>query len=193
MELVFATNNPNKIKEVAALLPKEIKLLSLEEISCTEDIPETADTIKGNALQKMEYVKQKYGLDCFADDTGLEVEALNGEPGVFSARYAGNAKDSEANIEKLLENLQNKTSRTAQFKTVIALNFKGKIYTFEGICRGSITSEIRGIDGFGYDPVFQPEGTSKTFAEMKLSEKSKISHRGIAVRKLCSFLTRNRL
>ena len=193
MKLVFATNNPNKIKEVAALLPKEINLLSLEEIGCIEDIPETADTIEGNALQKMKYVKQKYGLDGFADDTGLEVDALNGEPGVFSARYAGSIRSSEANIQKLLGKLQNKTSRKARFKTVIALCLEGEIHTFEGICRGSITSEKRGSDGFGYDPVFQPEGASKTFAEMELSEKSKLSHRGIAVRKLCAFLSEKSL
>ena len=193
MELVFATNNRNKMKEVAALLPKKIQVLTLEEIGCTEDIPETAETIEGNALQKMEYVKQKYRVDCFADDTGLEVEALEGKPGVLSARYAGPAKDSEANIQKLLQKLKGKTSRKARFKTVIALHFRGQNYTFEGICNGSITEQKMGTDGFGYDAIFQPEGASKTFAEMELSEKSKLSHRGIAVRKLCEFLSQNSL
>lgn len=188
MKLVFATNNKNKIKEVQSLMPEGIHLLSLEEIGCHEDIPETSSTIEGNAIQKAEYVKEKYGYDCFADDTGLEVAALNGAPGVYSARYAGEEKSSDANIGKLLKELEGKEDRSARFKTVIALHLKGKFHTFEGICAGNIIFERKGLQGFGYDPVFQPEGKSETFAEMNLSEKSKISHRGRAIRKLIDFL-----
>ena len=189
MKLVFATNNKNKLKEVQALLPKEIRLLSLEEIGCTEDIPETAPTIEGNAIQKAEYVKKNYGYDCFADDTGLEVEALNGAPGVYSARYAGGDKSSEANIDKLLKELEGKEDRSARFKTVIALHLKGKLHTFTGICSGSIIFNRKGLQGFGYDPVFQAEGKQVTFAEMSLDEKSQISHRARATRELIDFLT----
>ena len=189
MKLVFATNNKNKLKEVQALLPKEIKLLSLEEIGCTEDIPETAPTIEGNAIQKADYVKKNYGYNCFADDTGLEVEALNGAPGVYSARYAGEDKSSEANIDKLLKELQGKENRSARFKTVIALHLDGKLRTFTGICSGNVIFERKGLQGFGYDPVFQPEGKSHTFAEMNLEEKSKISHRARATRQLIDFLS----
>lgn len=188
MKLVFATNNKNKIKEVQSLMPEGIHLLSLEEIGCHEDIPETSPTIEGNAIQKAEYVKEKYGYDCFADDTGLEVAALNGAPGVYSARYAGEEKSSDANIGKLLKELEGKENRSARFKTVIALHLKGKFHTFEGICAGNIIFERKGLQGFGYDPVFQPEGKSETFAEMNLSEKSKISHRARAIRKLIDFL-----
>lgn len=191
LKLVFATNNANKIKEIKKLLPSQIELLSLKDIGCEEDIPETADTIEGNALQKVQYVKQNYGYDCFADDTGLEVEALNGEPGVYSARYAGDAKDSEANIEKLLHNLKREPNRKARFKTVIALILENKEYTFPGICEGEIVSEKKGVQGFGYDPVFQPEGFRQTFAEMSLEEKSKISHRARATRELTDFLRKN--
>jgi XTP/dITP diphosphohydrolase len=189
MKLVFATNNKNKLKEVQALLPEEIELLSLEEIGCTEDIPETAPTIEGNAIQKAEYVKKNYGYDCFADDTGLEVEALNGAPGVFSARYAGKEKSSEANIDKLLKELEGKEDRSARFKTVIALHLNGKLHTFTGICSGNIIFDRKGLQGFGYDPVFQAEGKQVTFAEMSLEEKSQISHRARATRKLIDFLT----
>lgn len=191
LKLVFATNNANKIKEVKNLLPSQIELLSLKDIGCEEDIPETADTIEGNALQKVQYVKQKYGYDCFADDTGLEVEALNGEPGVYSARYAGDAKDSEANMQKLLYNLKGEPNRKARFKTVIALILENKEYTFPGICEGEIVPEKKGVQGFGYDPVFQPEGFRQTFAEMSLEEKSKISHRARATRELTGFLAKN--
>ncbi|WP_029036477.1 non-canonical purine NTP diphosphatase [Salinimicrobium xinjiangense] len=189
MKLVFATNNKNKIKEVQALLPKEIQLLSLEEIGCTEDIPETSPTIEGNAIQKAEYVKQKYGYDCFADDTGLEVEALDGAPGVYSARYAGEVKSSDANINKLLKELEGEEDRSARFKTVIALHLNGELHTFTGICSGNIIFERKGLQGFGYDPVFQPEGKTLTFAEMSLREKSEISHRALATRQLIDFLT----
>ena len=188
MKLVFATNNKNKIKEVQALMPEGIHLLSLEEIGCHEDIPETSPTIEGNAIQKAEYVKENYGYDWFADDTGLEVEALNGAPGVYSARYAGEEKSSEANINKLLQELKGKDNRSARFKTVISLHLDGKLHTFEGICSGNIIFERKGLQGFGYDPVFQPEGKSVTFAEMDLQEKSKISHRARATRKLIDFL-----
>ena len=189
MKLVFATNNKNKIKEVQALMPEGIKLLSLEDIGCFEDIPETAPTIEGNAVQKAEYVKENYGYDCFADDTGLEVAALNGAPGVYSARYAGEAKNNEANIDKLLQELEGKEDRSARFKTVIALHLDGQLHSFPGICSGNIIFERKGLQGFGYDPVFQPEGKSITFAEMSLEEKSKISHRARATRKLIDFLT----
>ena len=188
MKLVFATNNKNKIKEVQALLPKEMELLSLEEIGCHEDIPETAPTIEGNAVQKTEYIKKNYGYDCFADDTGLEVEALGGAPGVYSARYSGEEKSSEANIDKLLKELRGREDRSARFKTVIALHLNGKLHSFEGICSGNIIFDRKGSEGFGYDPVFQPEGKSLTFAEMSLEEKSTISHRAHATRKLVDFL-----
>ena len=188
MQIVFATNNINKIKEVQALLPKSIQIISLESISCLEDIPETADTIEGNAIQKANYITQKYGYDCFADDTGLEVEALNGEPGVFSARYAGVQRNAEDNMNLLLEKLQNQTNRKAQFKTVIALNLNGKQYLFSGIAPGEITLEKIGNQGFGYDPIFQPEGFSETFAQLSLAQKGQISHRGKATQTLIAFL-----
>lgn len=188
LKLVFATNNANKIKEIKTLIPSQIELLSLKDIGCEEDIPETADTIEGNALQKVRYVKENYGYDCFADDTGLEVEALNGEPGVYSARYAGEAKDSEANMKKLLHELEGESNRRARFKTVIALILEDRQYTFPGICEGEIMLQKTGNQGFGYDPVFQPEGFQLTFAEMSLGEKSKVSHRARATRKLAEFL-----
>lgn len=188
MQLVFATNNHNKLKEVQALVPKHIKLLSLADILCIEDVPETQSTIEGNAIQKTEYIKANYGYDCFADDTGLEVEALNGEPGVFSARYAGPQRNAEANMSKLLSELDNKTTRRAQFKTVIALHLNGKLETFTGICKGEITRERQGEKGFGYDPIFKAEGYDKTFAEISLEEKNKIGHRGKAVQQLIQFL-----
>jgi len=188
MQLVFATNNLNKLKEVQAILPQHIKLLSLKEIACDEDIPETQPTIEGNAIQKAEYLKKHYGYDCFADDTGLEVEALNGAPGVFSARYAGPQRNAEDNTNKLLEELKDKPNRNAQFKTVIALHLNGKLHTFTGICKGEITMKKHGEGGFGYDPVFKAEGYKKTFAEISLDEKNKIGHRGKAVAQLLSFL-----
>lgn len=188
MQLVFATNNHNKLKEVQALVPKHIKLLSLADILCIEDVPETQSTIEGNAIQKAEYIKANYGYDCFADDTGLEVEALNGEPGVFSARYAGPQRNAEDNMSKLLFELDNKATRRAQFKTVIALHLNGKLETFTGICKGEITRERQGEKGFGYDPIFKAEGYDKTFAEISLEEKNKIGHRGKAVQQLIQFL-----
>ncbi|REG87388.1 non-canonical purine NTP diphosphatase [Winogradskyella sediminis] len=188
MQLVFATNNLNKLKEVQEMLPAHIKLLSLADINCNEDIPETQSTIEGNAIQKAEYLKKHYGYDCFADDTGLEVEALNGEPGVYSARYAGPQRNADDNTYKLLTKLEDKTNRNAQFKTVIALLLNGKLHTFTGICKGDITKEKQGEGGFGYDPVFKAQGHNKTFAEISLEEKNSIGHRGKAVKQLVEFL-----
>ena len=189
MQLVFASNNYNKIKEVQALLPDTIQIVSLESIGCVEDIPETAATIEANAIQKANYITEKYGYDCFADDTGLEVEALDGEPGVYSARYAGEQRNAEDNMDKLLKNLQEHSCRSAQFKTVIALNLKGKQYLFMGIAKGEITQEKKGEQGFGYDPIFQPEGYSETFAQLSLEQKGEISHRGKATKQLIDFLS----
>lgn len=188
MKLVFASNNKNKIQEIQALVPNTFQILSLEEIGCTEDIPETADTIEGNAILKANYVTEKYGYDCFADDTGLEVEALNGAPGVYSARYAGEQKDANDNMDKLLSELEDKSNRKANFKTVIALNLKGEQNLFTGIINGKIIEDKIGTNGFGYDPIFVAEGYEKTFAELSMEEKSTISHRGIAVKELILFL-----
>ena len=188
MKIVFATNNPNKIKEVQSLIPSHITLVSLEAIGCCEEIPETQDTIKGNAIQKAAYIKQNYGHDCFADDTGLEVTGLSGAPGVFSARYAGPEKSSEANMDLLLSELKSKSDRSAQFKTVITLHFNGKIIAFEGICKGEITKEKKGTGGFGYDPIFKPLEDNRTFAELSIERKNQIGHRGKAVRKLVDYL-----
>ena len=188
MQLVFATNNLNKIKEVQSLLPSSIQIISLESIGCLEDIPETANTIEGNAIQKANYITEKYGYDCFADDTGLEVEALHGEPGVDSAHYAGEQRNANDNMNLLLENLQNQSNRNAQFKTVIALNLNGKQHLFTGIVEGKITLEKIGNQGFGYDPIFQPKGFSETFAQLSLAQKGQISHRGLATKQLIAFL-----
>lgn len=188
MQIVFATNNKNKIQEVQQLLPSTIEIISLKSIGCFEEIPETAATIQKNAIIKANYVTQKYGYDCFADDTGLEVEALNGEPGAFSARYAGEHCNSDDNMNKLLDALSNETNRNAQFKTVIALNLNGTQHLFTGIARGEITLEKIGYQGFGYDPIFKPEGFKKTFAQLSLEEKGLISHRGKATKQLINFL-----
>ena len=188
MKLVFASNNKNKIKEIQLLVPASIEIVSLEDIGCTEDIPETAHTIEGNAILKANYVTEKYGLNCFADDTGLEVEALNGAPGVYSARYAGEPKDDNNNMNELLFQLEKETNRNANFKTVIALNLNGKQELFVGMIFGKITREKVGTNGFGYDPIFVAEGYEKTFAELDMEEKSNISHRGIAVKQLITFL-----
>ena len=193
MKLVFASNNKNKIQEIQALVPNTIQIVSLEEIGCTEDIPETADTIEGNAILKANYVTEKYGYDCFADDTGLEVEALNGAPGVYSARYAGEQKDANDNMDKLLSELKDKSNRKANFKTVIALNLNGKQNLFTGIINGKIIKEKMGTNGFGYDPIFVADGYEKTFAELSMEEKSTISHRGIAVKELILFLQKQTL
>ncbi|WP_044404013.1 non-canonical purine NTP diphosphatase [Lacinutrix sp. Hel_I_90] len=190
MQLVFATNNLNKLKEVQSLIPEHIKLVSLKDIGCFEDVPETQTTIEGNAIQKADYIKVRYGYDCFADDTGLEVEALNNDPGVYSARYAGEQRDANDNMDKLLLNLKDKTNRSAQFKTVIALHLNGKLETFTGLCKGEITKEKIGDHGFGYDPIFKPNGYSETFAQMDLKLKNEIGHRGKAVQLLIGFLNK---
>jgi XTP/dITP diphosphohydrolase len=187
-KLVVATNNAHKLKEISAILGNEMELLSLKDIHCNADIPETADTLEGNARQKAMYIHENYGMDCFADDTGLEVEALNGAPGVFSARYAGDGHDSEANMQKLLKELEGKENRKAQFRTAICLIMEGKEYLFEGIVKGHIIEEKRGGAGFGYDPIFIPEGYNQTFAELGNDVKNTISHRARAVEKLCTFL-----
>lgn len=188
MKLVFASNNQNKIKEIQQLLPPSIEIISLEDIGCHEEIPETADTIEGNAIIKANYVTQKYGYDCFADDTGLEVEALNGAPGVYSARYAGEQRSAEDNMDKLLEALSDKTNRNAHFKTVITLNLNGKQHLFTGIARGEITLAKAGNKGFGYDPIFRLEGHDETFAELSSTIKNQVSHRGKATQLLIDFL-----
>lgn len=190
MQLVFASNNKNKIKEIQALVSDTIQIISLEDIGCTEDIPETAETIEGNAILKANYVTEKYGYPCFADDTGLEVEALNGAPGVYSARYAGEQKDANDNMDKLLLELKDKSNRKANFKTVICLNLNGTQQLFTGIITGKIIDEKIGTNGFGYDPVFIAEGYQKTFAQLTLEEKAQISHRGIAVAQLIAFLSK---
>lgn len=190
MKLVFATNNKHKLDEVRKITSHHpVEIVSLAEINCFDDIPETADTLEGNALQKAHYIQEKFGLNCFADDTGLEVEALNNAPGVYSARYAGLGHDSEANMKKLLKEMEGKENRKARFRTVIALVWNGKTYTFEGIVNGTITTAKRGENGFGYDPIFIPEGYDQTFAELGDNIKNQISHRAKAVEKLDEFLT----
>ena len=189
MKLVFASNNPNKIFEIQSMLPADIQILSLESIGCFEEIPETSDTIEGNAIQKANYISSKYGYDCFADDTGLEVESLRNEPGVYSARYAGEHRNANDNMTKVLQNLENYQNRAARFKTVICLNLNDKQFLFEGIVNGQITIEKTGNGGFGYDPIFQPNGFSETFPELSLEIKNRISHRGIATQKLITHLT----
>ena len=188
MKIVFATNNKNKIIEVAQLLPQNIQIVSLEDIGCHEDVPETANTIEGNAMMKADYITQKYGYDCFADDTGLEIEALNNEPGVYSARYAGEQRSADDNMDKVLAKLRDNENRKAQFKTVIALNFNGKQLLYTGICKGTITTEKKGTQGFGYDPIFEPEGFNHTFAELSTEVKGTIGHRGKATRLLIEHL-----
>lgn len=189
-KLVFVTNNAHKLEEISSILGGKMELLSLKDIQCTADIPETADTLEGNAIQKAEYIHRHYGLDCFADDTGLEVEALDGAPGVYSARYAGEGHDSEANMQKLLHNLEGKNNRKAQFRTAICLIMDDEQHLFEGICRGEIIKEKRGGAGFGYDPIFVPEGYTETFAELGNDIKNTISHRAKAVQMLCEFLNK---
>ncbi|MDR0742872.1 MAG: non-canonical purine NTP diphosphatase [Tannerella sp.] len=186
--IVFATNNLHKLEEVRAIISGKINIVSLSGIGCRDDIPETSGTLEGNALQKAHYVKDHFGYDCFADDTGLEVEALNGEPGVRSARYAGDACDSEANIEKLLHALAGKQNKKARFRTVIALIINEQELFFEGVVNGHIIEDRRGDAGFGYDPVFVPEGFRETFAELGMDIKNKISHRAIATRKFADRL-----
>jgi XTP/dITP diphosphohydrolase len=188
MDLVFATQNQNKAKEIQELLPNTIRVKTLAEINCFDDIPETADTLEGNASLKSQYVVSNFQVNCFADDTGLEISALNGAPGVYSARYAGEGKDSNDNMNLVLKELDGVSDRTAQFRTVISLIINGEEKQFEGIAKGEITLAKSGKSGFGYDPIFKPSGYSQTFSEMSMEEKNKISHRGIAVRKLVDYL-----
>ena len=187
-KFVFATNNTHKISEVANIVSDDFLITGLLDIGCSEDIPETADTLEGNALLKAWYVKNNYGYDCFADDTGLEVEALGGAPGVYSARYAGQAHDSQANMQKLLQQMKGITNREARFRTVIALIIDEKEYLFEGIINGHIAESLRGANGFGYDPIFIPDNYTETFAELSETAKNTISHRAKAIHKLADFL-----
>ncbi|MCM1332082.1 MAG: non-canonical purine NTP diphosphatase [Bacteroides sp.] len=186
-KIVFATNNAHKLDEVRAILGEEYCVAGLHDIGCDEDIPETSDTLDGNAEIKARFVKEKYGYDCFADDTGLEVDALDGAPGVYSARYAGPGHDSEANMKLLLHNMEGKDNRKARFRTVICLIEGDSMKKFEGIVNGIITEERRGTNGFGYDPIFVPEGFDRTFAELTSEEKNGISHRGRATARLCEY------
>ena len=187
-KLVFATNNVHKLSEVRAILATQYEIISLAELNCFDDIPETADTLNGNALLKAQYIFDKFQLNCFADDTGLEVDALNGAPGVYSARYAGEDNNAKNNMQKLLLNLAGETKRDAHFRTVIALIEDGEVRYFEGKIEGKIATEPKGETGFGYDPVFIPNGYSQSFAELGTSEKNKISHRALAVQKLADYL-----
>jgi XTP/dITP diphosphohydrolase len=191
MELLFATNNKHKIHEISKILGQSYRILSLKDVGFSGDIPEEKATLEENALQKAEFIYNRFAIECFADDTGLEIDALGGEPGVYSARYAGNDKNSEANMDKVLRLLEGKENRTARFRTVISLIFQGKKYAFEGKVEGKILREKRGNEGFGYDPIFQPDGYEQTFAEMPLSVKNKISHRSRAIRKLTIFLDKH--
>ena len=188
IELVFATNNAHKLAEVKEILGASVRVFSLKDIGCLEDIPETADTLDGNAMLKARYVKQNYGYDCFADDTGLEIKALDNAPGVYSARYAGEAKDSSANMRKALEELQDKSDRSARFRTALALLVGEQTSLFEGVVEGTIIREARGTAGFGYDPIFIPNGYTETFAELGTTIKNEISHRAEAIKKLKRFL-----
>lgn len=188
-KLIFVTNNPHKLEEIRKIVGERIKIYSLKDINCFEEIPETADTIRDNAIMKAQYVADKYGVDCFADDTGLEVSALGGAPGVHTARYASaEGHDTIGNMQLLLQNLEGETDRSAQFVTYIALIIKGEIQTFDGVCKGTILAQMRGNEGFGYDPIFQPEGFEETFAEMSSEQKNAVSHRGKATRKLIEYL-----
>ena len=186
-KIVFATGNPNKLKEIKSAI-KSFEIIGLKDLKITEEIPETGDTLKKNALQKAKYVYDKTGLDCFSDDTGLEIDALNNRPGVYSAMYAGPDCNAENNMRKVLKEIEGKTNRNAQFKTVIALILQGKEYFFEGLVSGEILKEKTGKDGFGYDPIFRPIRYKESFAEMSIAQKNEISHRGLAVKKLVNFL-----
>lgn len=193
MKLLFASGNEHKVSEIRMILPREIELISLKDIGFTDEIPETADTIEGNALLKARFCAEKFGISCFADDTGLEVDALNGAPGVHSARYAGEAKNTETNMNLLLKNLETERNRKAHFKTVIALIFNGEEHLFTGLINGKITEKRKGTNGFGYDPVFQPENSKHTFAEMSAEEKNSLSHRARALQQLVDFLHKKSL
>lgn len=189
MKLVFATHNQNKAKEIQSLLDERFEILTLTEINCNDEIPETAETLEGNSLLKAQFVSENFKVNCFADDTGLEIDALDSKPGVYSARYAGEEKSAEANMNRVLSELENSTNRNAQFRTVITLILENKTFTFEGIVKGEIIREKRGTDGFGYDPIFVPDGQNKTFAEMTMAEKNLQSHRARAFQKMIEFLT----
>ncbi|MFN5149661.1 MAG: non-canonical purine NTP diphosphatase [Flavobacteriia bacterium] len=188
MKLVFATHNSHKAKEIQSIMPEGIEIITLDEIGCHEEIPETATTLEGNATIKAKYIADRYHMNCFADDTGLEIKALNGEPGVYSARYAGEEKNPKANMELVLRKLENENDRKARFRTSIALYLDGELFHFDGIVNGVITTLGRGNEGFGYDPIFEPEQCGKTFAEMELSEKNTMSHRARAVTQMIDFL-----
>jgi len=188
MKLVFATNNLNKLKEVQEMLSNTIEIVSLKDINCFDEVDETETTLEGNAKLKADYITQKFGYNCFADDTGLEVESLDGKPGVYSARYAGEPANSGNNMQKLLTELKGKENRKAQFRTAVCLNLNGEQYVFEGTCKGEILKEKQGIEGFGYDPLFKPAGFSESFANMNSEDKNKISHRGLAIQQLIDFL-----
>jgi len=192
MDLIFATHNTNKVKEVDLLLPNDIRLISLEELGFHEEIPETEATLEANAQLKADYISDRFGLPCFSDDTGLIIDALNGAPGVHTARYAGEEKDPEKNMDKVLKELRNISSREARFKTVIALNFNNQKLLFDGIVEGTIATKKIGDEGFGYDPIFRPEGYDQTFAELPLQVKNQISHRGKAFQKLINYLTKRK-
>jgi len=191
-KLVFATHNSHKTEEVSAVLRGKVELVNLSSLGFHEDIPETSDTLEGNALQKARYVYERFHLDCFADDTGLEVDALNGGPGVYTARFAGPGCDFDSNVAKLLRVLEGVSDRHARFRTVVALILDGREYLFEGVIDGEITTERRGSQGFGYDPVFRPADSDLTFSEMGAEAKNRISHRAMAVRKLTDFLTKEK-
>jgi len=188
MEIVFATNNLHKVAEIENAIGTGLKIKCLKDIGCYEELPENQNTLEGNAFEKAKYVYDNFNVDCFADDTGLEIDALNGEPGVLSARYSGSDKDAEANMQKVLQKMQNESNRNARFRTVISLIINGARFEFEGIVKGTILTAKSGKKGFGYDPIFQPLGYQETFAEMSMDLKNKISHRGLAVRKLVEFL-----
>jgi XTP/dITP diphosphohydrolase len=188
MKLVFATHNHNKATEIQSLMPEGIEVITLDEIQCNEEIPETANTLEGNARLKAQYIVDQFNMNCFADDTGLEIAALNGEPGVFSARYAGDSRDSMANMNLVLEKLNGIENRSAQFRTAIALYWDGEMYLFEGKVKGTIIREKKGNDGFGYDPIFEPENCGRTFAEMSLPEKNNLSHRARAIQQMILFI-----
>ena len=192
MKIVFATNNKHKLEEIKKISKGQLEILSLSDINCQEDIPETGDTLKENALIKAQFVKERFGLDCFADDTGLEVDALNNAPGIYSSRYAGPKCDPDDNMQKLLDDLKDNESRKAQFRTVIALIFNGEEHYFEGIIRGEIIQQKEGENGFGYDPIFKPTGYNKTFGELSDEIKNSLSHRAIATKKLVAFLLKQK-
>ncbi|MDX5348719.1 MAG: non-canonical purine NTP diphosphatase [Hymenobacteraceae bacterium] len=191
MKLCFATNNANKLKEVRQMLEPEYEVVSLQDIGCHDELPETQDTLEGNSKQKAMYVWKHFKVSCFADDTGLEVESLNNEPGVYSARYAGPQRSNQDNIKLLLQNLEGQQNRKAQFRTSITLILDGEVHQFDGVVKGHIIEELRGTEGFGYDPVFVPEHETRTFAEMSADEKNRISHRGRAIQKLVDFLKKS--